>query len=85
VAGARSGAQRKDKEEGNKEEKEKEKGEKEGRRKRKKDLEELEEEVLGKIRREGRRDFCGVFRFFGCWRNFRGGGDGEAGRPAGPR
>jgi hypothetical protein len=76
AAGARSGAQRK------KKEKRKKRGEK--RRKRKKDLEELEE-VLGKIRREGRRDFCGVFRFFGCWRNFRDGGDGEAGWPVGPQ
>jgi hypothetical protein len=57
---------------------------KEGKRKRKKVLEELEE-ILGKIRRERERDFCGVFRFFGCWRNFRDDSDGEEGRSTGPR
>jgi hypothetical protein len=38
-----------------------------------------------KIRREGKKGFCGVFRFFGCHCDFRDGGDGEADRPAGPR
>jgi hypothetical protein len=47
VAGARSGAQRKDKEEGNKEEKEKEKGEKEG--------EEEKEKGFRRIRRRSPR------------------------------
>jgi hypothetical protein len=40
-------------------------GKKKRKRKEKKDLEELEE-ILGKIRRKEKRDFCGVFRFFGC-------------------
>jgi hypothetical protein len=55
---------------------------KERKRKGEKDLEELEE-ILGKIRREGKRVFGGTFRVFGCRRDFRDGGGGEAGRPAG--
>jgi hypothetical protein len=39
-------------------------------------------EKLGKIREKGKRDFGGIFRVFGCRRDFRDGGDGAAGRPA---
>jgi hypothetical protein len=38
-----------------------------------------------KIKRDGKKGFCGAFRFFECQRDFRDGGDGEADRPVGPR
>jgi hypothetical protein len=40
---------------------------------------------LGKIREKGEKRFGGVFRIFGCRRNFWDGGVGEADRPVGPR
>jgi hypothetical protein len=38
----------------------------------------------GKLGKRG-KDFGGIFRVFGCQRNFRDDGDGEAGRSVGPR
>jgi hypothetical protein len=42
--------------------------------------------ILGKkFGRTIRKDFGGIFRFFGRQRDFWDGGDGDADRPAGPR
>jgi hypothetical protein len=70
----------KEKEKGEKKKENREKG-KEGKRKRVSKI----RRNPRKFRRKGEKVFYGVFWFFGCWRNFRDGGDGEAGWPAGPR
>jgi hypothetical protein len=44
----------------------------------------LPREILGRIGEKGRKDSGGIFWVFGCRRDFRDGGGGEAGRPAGP-
>jgi hypothetical protein len=65
-----------------KEEKEKEK--EKGKKEKEKEKEKLGKfwEKIGKIREKGKRGLGGIFRNFGCRRNFRDDGDGKAGRPA---
>jgi hypothetical protein len=71
----RRGKKKREKEKG----KRKIKGKREGKRNRK------NWENFGENKGKGEKYFGGIFRVFGCRRNFRDGADGEAGRPVGPR
>jgi hypothetical protein len=66
----------------------KSKGKEKGKKKREKKKEEGFRklgEIIGNLGEREKSDFVGFSEFLGCWRNFRDGGDGEVGRPAGPR